>query len=114
MLPFDYHTHNVMCHHAEGTLEEYVYSAIVKDLEGVAFNDHFPQWYMPPGPPYNTYSMDRRDLPIYFQTARLLREKYKNQLQVKIGTEVDYAQSEPDSSRNFPFIPLILSMVPYM
>ncbi len=96
MLPPDYHTHNALCHHADGTLEEYVQSAISKGLAGFAFNDHFPQWYMPPGPPYNTYSMERTELSGYFQTARQLQENYKKQVPVRIGMEVDYTQTIPD------------------
>ncbi len=96
MLPPDHHTHNAMCHHADGNLEDYVRAAIIKGLEGLGFNDHFPQWYMPPGPPYNTYSMDRAELSVYFQTARQLREKYKNQIPLKIGMEVDYTCCTPD------------------
>ncbi len=96
MLPPDYHTHNAMCHHADGTLEDYVQAAIAKGIAGFAFNDHFPQWYMPPGPPYDTYCMDRMELSIYFQTARQLREKYKKQIPIKIGMEVDYTECTPD------------------
>ncbi len=101
MLPPDYHTHNVLCHHAEGALEDYVRSAITKGMAGIAFNDHFPQWYMPPGPPYNTYSMERTELPGYIQTAQHLREKYKDQIPVKIGTEVDYTRCTPDCTTIF-------------
>jgi len=96
MLPPDYHTHNAMCHHAEGKLEDYARSAIKKGLAGIGFNDHFPQWYMPPGPPYDTYSMSRADFPEYFRTARQLQETLKLQIPIKIGTEVDYTPGKPD------------------
>ncbi|HMF33887.1 MAG TPA: histidinol-phosphatase HisJ [Candidatus Lokiarchaeia archaeon] len=98
MLPPDYHTHNQMCHHAEGTLEDYVQRAIAKGLPAIGFNDHFPQWYLPPGPPYEKYCMDQEELPVYFQTARQLREQYRDQVEIKIGMEVDFTIMDPDCS----------------
>lgn len=111
MLPPDHHTHNAMCHHAVGTLEDYVQAAIAKGLPVIGFNDHFPQWYMPPGPPYENYCMDRTEVPEYFQTAQELKLRYQDQIEVRIGMEVDFAlKTDPDCATslrpelaNWPF-----------
>ena len=39
---FNYHTHTALCGHAEGTMEEYIKSAIEGGIKSMGFSDHAP------------------------------------------------------------------------
>jgi histidinol-phosphatase (PHP family) len=81
----DYHVHTALCGHAEGSMEEYVCSAIRKGLQEICFLDHFTK---------RTYdrkhSMTVTELPFYYNEARRLQEKYHHRIKVKVGLEVDF------------------------
>ncbi|WP_458408902.1 histidinol-phosphatase [Bacteroides congonensis] len=84
----NYHTHTTRCHHATGSDEEFVLSAIKGGYQELGFSDHTP-WK------YNTnYVSDIRmtpeELPEYVESLRSLREKYKEQISIKIGLECEY------------------------
>ena len=42
----DYHTHSELCHHADGTIEEYVNKAIKLKLYTIGICDHFPYEFL--------------------------------------------------------------------
>lgn len=84
----NYHTHTTRCHHATGSDEDYVKSAIKGGLHTLGFSDHTP-WH------YRTdYVAHMRmlpaDLPDYVESLRELRGKYKDQIDIKIGLECEY------------------------
>ena len=39
-MEYNYHTHTTRCHHANGTDEQYVLSAIKANYKGLGFSDH--------------------------------------------------------------------------
>lgn len=84
----NYHTHTTRCHHATGSDEDFVLSAIKGGYEELGFSDHTPWKY------HTNYVSDIRmfpeELPGYIESLRLLREKYKNQISIKIGLECEY------------------------
>lgn len=73
----NYHTHTARCGHAFGTDEQYVIEAIKAGFQTLGFSDHF----MVPDIQRN-YE--------YFESIALLKEKYKNQIDIKIALEVEY------------------------
>lgn len=73
----NYHTHTTRCNHAIGTDEEYVIEAIKEGYQTLGFSDHL----MIPNLNLN-YE--------YFDSIALLKEKYKNQINIKIALEVEY------------------------
>lgn len=84
----NYHTHTTRCMHAAGSDEEYVLSAIKGGFEELGFSDHTP-W------PYRTdfvsgIRMTPGEFPAYIESLRLLREKYKSRISIKIGLECEY------------------------
>lgn len=84
----NYHTHTTRCYHASGTEEEYVLSAIKAGYTELGFSDHTP-WH------YNsnyhaTMRMEEERLNDYVNTLLKLKEKYKNQISIKIGLECEY------------------------
>ncbi len=86
-LKFDGHVHTSRCHHASGTMEEYVSSAIDKKLEHIMFLEH-----MEAGVHYfETTWLTDQDFADYFQEGQRLQDKYSGQLIIGLGVEVGYS-----------------------
>lgn len=84
----NYHTHTTRCHHATGSDEEFVLSAIKGGYEELGFSDHTPWKY------HTDFVSDIRmlpeELPEYVASLRHLKEKYKDRISIKIGLECEY------------------------
>ena len=84
----NYHTHTFRCHHALGTDEDYVRSAVENGVKILGFSDHGCMI----GPDYLKPDMRMRPelLPDYIYCIRKLREKYADQIDIHIGLEIEY------------------------
>jgi histidinol-phosphatase (PHP family) len=80
----DLHNHTTLCNHATGTSEEYLLRAIELGIDVYGFSDHAPMPYDP------KYRMDILSKPLYEKEILELKEKYKNDIEVLLGYEVDY------------------------
>jgi len=80
----DLHNHTTLCNHATGCSEDYLLRAIELDIDVYGFSDHAPMPYDP------KYRMDISQKPIYEKEILDLKEKYKDDIQVLLGYEVDY------------------------
>lgn len=89
MIKTNWHTHTSRCGHAIGTDEEYVQAAIKAGLKTLGFSDHAP--YREPFPPER---MNYEQLEDYVQSVLLLKEKYKDQIDLHLGMEVECYQNE--------------------
>lgn len=89
MLERNFHTHTQRCGHAVGTDEEYVQAAIQGGIKILGFSDHAP--YIEPNP---TERMDITLAEDYFNSVENLKEKYKDQIEIHLGMEVECYQSE--------------------
>jgi histidinol-phosphatase (PHP family) len=89
----DYHTHNSWCNHAHGNVEDYIKAAIAKGLNEIGLAGHFPMNLMPQASQVNQWAMNPDQFPEYLTLCHALREKYKNQIEVKVGSEVDFFPS---------------------
>jgi histidinol-phosphatase (PHP family) len=85
MIKTNWHTHTARCGHAAGTDEEYVLCAIKGGIKTLGFSDHAA--YREPSPGNR---MDLEMVPDYIQSVRALGEKYKDQIQIHLGMEVEY------------------------
>ncbi|MBN1803578.1 MAG: histidinol-phosphatase HisJ [Candidatus Lokiarchaeota archaeon] len=96
MILEDWHTHNELCHHAVGTLEDYARQAIKKGLTTIGFNDHFPYEFYNgiENVPYEEYSMRLDELDLYLATTKNLRDKYQKNINIKIGFEIEFIESQ--------------------
>ena len=81
----NYHSHTCRCQHAFDTEEDYVLQAIRTGFELLGFADHTP-W------PYKSDFVASMRMRIdqfadYIETLRTLREKYRDQIDLRIGLE---------------------------
>lgn len=84
----NYHTHTYRCLHASGNDEDYVKAAIKAGIKILGFSDHTPWNYNSNFIPY--MRMRYNDINDYVQSLSRLKEKYKDQIQILIGLEVEY------------------------
>lgn len=84
----NYHTHTTRCQHAYGSDEDFVRSAIKGGFEVLGFSDHTPWLYRTD---YVSHiRMLPNELPGYVESIRTLRDKYKEQIDIKVGLECEY------------------------
>ena len=103
MILEDWHTHSSFCRHATGNLEQYVKTAIDKKLSVIGLSDHFPYDVLDgiEHMSYHEYSMPKDELDSFVLTAINLREKYKNQISVKIAFELDFIEKQVDKHHEY-------------
>jgi len=82
----DSHVHTNLCHHARGTMEEYVQVAIQRGLRRITFLEH-----MEAGIDYfeSTWLTDK-DFDYYLAEGQRLKEKYRENIEIGLGVEVGY------------------------
>lgn len=94
----NYHTHTSRCQHATGSDEEYIKSAIKGGFKELGFSDHTPWKYK------SDYVSDIRmlpeELPGYVESIHTLKDKYSDQINIKIGLECEYFPAYLDWLRN--------------
>jgi len=87
----DYHLHTLFCNHAVGGMESYIQKAIDLGLQEICFLDHLTIQKAEPG-----LSMTPLEVPYYFQAVQVLKQKYRNQISVKAGLEMDFNPAHID------------------
>ena len=92
----DWHTHNSLCRHAVGSIEDYIKIAIKRNLDVIGISDHFPYEYLSAeipslvDIPYEGYAMPTNNLEGYILQLDNLREKYADQINVRTAFEIDF------------------------
>ena len=87
-MNYNYHTHTYRCHHATGTVEEYILMAIDNGITHMGFSDHFP-YICTDG----SECIDRvrvSEVCDYVSEIDELRKKYADKIDIKIGFEMEY------------------------
>ncbi|MHA2182444.1 MAG: histidinol-phosphatase HisJ, partial [Promethearchaeota archaeon] len=99
----DWHTHNEMCHHAVGSIEDYLKQAIKSGLQTIGLSDHFPYEFLKniERIPFEEYAITLPEIENYIATAEKLKEKYKTNINVRIGFEVDYFKNQEPLLNNY-------------
>ncbi|MFI3283721.1 MAG: histidinol-phosphatase [Erysipelotrichaceae bacterium] len=88
MIKTNFHTHTTRCNHASGSDEEYVLAAIQAGFKVLGFSDHNPWKYQSD---YVAPSrMELTQMEGYCQSILALKEKYKSQIEIKLGLECEY------------------------
>ena len=81
MQLFNYHTHTYRCGHAGGDDEQYVRAAIAAGYQILGFSDHAPY----PGVVHRGDRMNMEELDGYITSINHLKEKYADQIEIKLG-----------------------------
>lgn len=93
-MNYNYHTHTFRCNHANGTPEEYIQRAIENGIKYMGFSEHFP--YICRDGFEARYRLPTAQVEEYFEELYGLREKYKEQVDIKIGFEMEYYPEQFD------------------
>ena len=88
---YNYHTHTTRCHHAVNSDEEYIKAAIEAGIKYLGFSDHAPVVFS--GGHGFHYHMDIEDGEEYVRTIRALADKYKDDIHISVGFEMEYYPS---------------------
>lgn len=99
MQDFNYHTHTYRCHHSDQDLsdEEYIKDFIKIGVKKIAFTDHCPE--------KNKIDkrldmrMDYSQKEEYLSSIKVLKEKYKDQIEIETGFETEYLPGEEENIR---------------
>ncbi|MDO4467768.1 MAG: histidinol-phosphatase [Bacillota bacterium] len=88
MKQVNYHTHTYRCNHAHGRDEEYVLAAIENGYDELGFSDHSCWNYASDF--ISRVRMSVEGFQSYKKSILSLKEKYKNQIDIKIGMEAEH------------------------
>lgn len=92
MQDFNIHSHTIRCLHAVGSDEEYVLKAIEAGIKTLGFSDHVP--LIDDCGMKDRMTMDQ--IQEYIDSVLFLKEKYKHQIDIKLGFECEYIISNLD------------------
>ncbi|TVY10944.1 histidinol-phosphatase HisJ [Paenibacillus cremeus] len=92
-LKWDGHTHTKFCYHGSSAPQElYLDRAIALGFERYTMSEHPPlpvDWVDDPIL-MESLAMPPEELPLYFQYAKEMKQKYQGRLEVTVGLELDY------------------------
>ena len=93
-MKVDYHIHSPYCGHAQGSLIQYVESALLAGLDEIGFADHLGRYYLgaPQRRRYWDWGMDERLVERYVTELTDLQDTYKDRIRIRLGLEVDYIE----------------------
>ena len=80
----DLHNHTTRCNHATGTMDEYIERAIKLGIDIYGFSEHAPMDFDP------EYRLPFEEVEAYFADVNQAKEKYKNEIQILLGYEIDW------------------------
>lgn len=107
-MRIDLHNHTTLCHHASGSMDEYITKAIDLGIDIYGFSCHSPMDFDP------SYRMKLEELPLYCQMVEKIQNKYKNKIEILLGLEVDFIDTREDLLKKeifqYPFDYLIGSV----
>lgn len=89
---FNYHTHTARCGHAVGSDEEYILAAIKGGFTTLGFSEHLG---------YDGWDDEHERIPFkeiddYLKTMYAYKEKYKDQINIRVGFEFEYFDDAVD------------------
>ncbi len=86
----DLHNHTKLCNHAEGEISEYIEKAIECNIKYFGFSEHAPMNFD------EKYRIGFHQMKEYEQSIIDSKEKYKNNIEILLGYEVDYLKGYMD------------------
>jgi histidinol-phosphatase (PHP family) len=90
----DYHIHTPYCGHAQGKTIEYIERAIELGFHEIGFTDHLGRYYLThiQRRRYWDWGMNERNITRYIAEVSDLKALYRDQINVKIGLEIDFVE----------------------
>lgn len=88
----DYHVHTFRCGHAGGASRDFVLRAIERGLSEIAFTDHIPLYFLPPGERDPKLAMREEQFDDYVREIEGLKAEFRGSISVRLGLEADYAE----------------------
>lgn len=76
-MKFDFHTHHERCGHAEGTIEDYIRSAIEQGLDMIGISDHSPYFGDEEDHSHPEVAMAKSEFPNYVEEVLRLKKKIR-------------------------------------
>jgi len=89
-MRIDLHNHTERCNHAVGTIDEYIQRAIELKIDIYGFSEHAPMDFD------EKYRLAFCDMPAYVNDILSAKEKYKKEIDILLGYEVDYLPGHMD------------------
>ncbi len=89
-MRIDLHNHTTRCNHAKGSMESYIQRAIELGIDIYGFSEHAPMYFD------EHYRLKFEEMPNYVSDVFALKEKYKNDIKILLGYEVDYLKGYMD------------------
>ena len=89
-MRIDLHNHTTRCNHAEGTVDEYIQKAIELGIDIYGFSEHAPMDFD------LNYRLPFEEMDAYRNDILTAKEKYKNDISILLGYEVDWLQGHMD------------------
>ena len=90
-MRIDLHNHTTRCNHAKGSMESYIERAIELGIDIYGFSEHAPMNFD------EHYRLKFSEMGLYTSEVEMLQEKYKGQIKILLGYEVDYLKGKMDS-----------------
>lgn len=88
----DYHTHHSRCGHAVGSIEDYIIRGMEIGVHQLGVSDHMPLFHCKPATHCNGMAMEEAELPRYVEEVLRLKEKYRGDIDIRLGIEADYIE----------------------
>jgi len=89
-MTIDLHNHTVRCHHAEGTINQYIEKAIEEGIDIFGFADHAPMNFD------EKYRMGFDEMAGYEAEIREAARQYEDRILIRLGYEVDWLPGHMD------------------
>lgn len=89
-MRIDLHNHTTRCNHAKGSMESYIKRAIALGIDIYGFSEHAPMDFD------EHYRLNFDEMQLYVNDVKMLQEKYKNDIKILLGYEVDYLKGHMD------------------
>ena len=90
-MRIDLHNHTTRCNHAKGSMESYIERAIELGIDIYGFSEHAPMDFD------EHYRLKFSEMGLYSSDVKMLQEKYRSQIKILLGYEVDYLKGKMDS-----------------
>lgn len=84
MMRIDLHNHTIRCNHADGSIDEYIRQAIALGVDIYGFSEHAPMEFD------QNYRLRFDEMKLYEKDVLDAREKYKNEIDILLGYEIDF------------------------